>query len=383
MAEPTVNPPDPITADPAPTPEPVVVEDIRSPFDVQAAEEETAILEGLKAEGFTAPGVDIPDDVTVDPPEPKLEPVALVDPAPAPAPVVDPAPEPVVEDKKRTSQEWKLYRQANKDRKAAEATAAAETARRQALEADLARRAAADPDYLDPEQPAIDDPLTKMQKDLKELNDRQARQEQQAQADRLASEHQAELRKQEEDFTRDNPDYRKAMTFLIDSRKAEYEAMGLIDHGANQWLINAEEQVKRFATEQGLDATNDDQLFDAARDLAFRTLVQQDRMAIIASAKSSKANVAERVYTIAKMRGYAPAPAPEPVPVVEAEAARGRVQAAMRQQASTTSLSALAPTKAIPETKQIKNREDVLSMTEKEIDYLDRTKPGWDKDIFT
>lgn len=292
-------------------------------------------------------------------------------------------------EKGRPTPRWKHIREANKARAAAEAKAQEEAQRAADLQAQLdAERLKQVDQWGEPLEP-IDDPLTKVNKQLETLTERLARQDAELAKQREADQKRAQLDevrnkvlRDEEAFKQQRPDYTQALEFLIESRRQEYEDMGVIDVGAEQWLVQHEDVVKRHALETGKDPADDSQLYDAARDLTFRLLIDRDRQALLEGSRALNTTVPERAYLLAERRGYKSQASAITSPTNNAETkAQERVRAAVQAQATSQSLSALQ-NGAAPRSREIKTREDVLKLTDKEIAELDQRQPGWDRTIF-
>ena len=115
---------------------------------------------------------------------------------------------------------------------------------------------------------------------------------------------QQELIAEESLFEKDHPDYRDAVMHLISKRTAEYERTGRLDNVATYWLSNHAELITRHALETGRDPEDEGQLWEAARDIGLRTLIDKDRHELVTSAKQAGRRVTQVVYELAKDFGY-------------------------------------------------------------------------------
>jgi hypothetical protein len=192
---------------------------------------------------------------------------------------------------------------------------------------------------------------------------------------------QQELIAEESLFERDHPDYRDAVMHLISKRTAEYERTGRLDNVATYWLSNHADLITRHALETGRDPEDEGQLWDAARDIGLRTLIDKDRHELVTSAKQAGRRVTQVVYELAKDFGYqgkAKEPAAPPV-VAPEKAAQARVAQAIKQKAVTQSLAGMQTSGAAIERKL--TRDQFLKMTDEEQDRLvaelDEKDPGW------
>jgi hypothetical protein len=132
----------------------------------------------------------------------------------------------------------------------------------------------------------------------------------------------------------------------------------------------------------GKDASEDGALEDAAKDIAFRVLIDRERQSFIENCRQSGRSVARAVYELAELRGYHRAeekPKETPVPAQE------RVQRAKQQQAVTQSLSAMQTGGGVAQRK-VTTRQQLLDMDPAELDAyvleMDQKNPNWDKELF-
>lgn len=294
---------------------------------------------------------------------------------------------PPAEEKKERPKRWKELREAKRAKKVAEEKAAQEAALRQQLEAELAAKQPKVDEFGNPIE-EIKDPLSEtnekienLQKQLAELNKQKEIEARVREMESLSK----EVEREEQVFkTSKAPDYQDALNHLVDSRRNEYDRMGFLDQGAESWLVEHPEIVERQAREMGKDPSSDDDLYEAAREISFRILIDRERQALIQSCRTTGRSIPEVVYDLAKSRGYqtkAPAAPAAPAAPTQAEKAQDRVRAAMQAQAATKSLSAVQNNGA-PRAREIKSREDIMALTEAEILELDSKQPGWDKNIF-
>lgn len=377
MAEPT-----PVTpAEPAVKAESVEQPTFVHPLDMLDAQEsedivdpgQTTEAEALEPAPIT---LEVTPTETISP-----EPIEQIDVKP---PVVETKPDATEPEKPKRPQFWKQMREAKKSLAERER----EITQR---EAKLQEQPPVKPEpQLDefglPRESEIDDPLTKMGRDLeetkraqKELDARYTRQQDQLEQQRREQAIQERILQQERQFAATNPDYNAALSYLVQTREEEYDEMGMIDQQANQWLAHQEELVRRHAVETGKNPQDDDQLYEAARDIAARVLIDAERRRIIDACTTVGKSVPEAIYNLATRRGYK-APAAEIVKP-ETSTPQQKVRTAMATQAVTQSLSAVR-NNGVPQTRQIKTREDVMNLTDAEMLELDAKTPGWDKAIF-
>lgn len=360
------------------------------PLDVleqQAAPEMEALEKTAKGEAPETPPPEPPpapetppvETPPVDAPETPPVEVPPVEAAPETAP---PAAEPEKEKRKPRPGFWSQMREAEKRNKEERDRLAKE---REDLEAEKRRLAGVvDPDV------EIDDPLTKMGKELEDLKKRDEVRGKQVEqlhqttaAEREAERQRLAILDEVRDFEKAKPDYTQALEYLVTSRREELDDMGMIDAAAEKWLLQAPDVVKRAAAEIGMATETEDQLYEAAREIGFRVIIENERNLLVQGARTRAEKIPEVVYRAAVRRGYKSEAAAAPAaPVVSPEAqAKERVQAAMRSQAATQSLSAVGNGGA-PKGREIKTREDVLALTDVEIAKLDLEQPGWDRAIF-
>lgn len=366
------------------------------PLDLLGDEKEMAELERvLKQE---TPAVELSPTAEPETPDPVGDPPA--DPAPAKdMPAADPAADPAAKEAappvepaktdppkhKPRPQFWSQMREAQRKVKEDQERVAKE---REELEAEKRRLAG---DAVDPSE--LDDPLTKMERELAEIKARELERDQkfekitqQTAAQLEAERDQRAILDEVREFERTNPDYIDALNHLVESRREELDDLGVIDSAAEQWLLKYPDHVKRHATDIGKNPEAEDELYEAARDVAFKVLLDNERQLIIKGARTRNEKVPEVVYRNAVRRGYRPADAPAPAaaaptPAKAAEQARDRVRTAMQAQATTQSLSAVR-NGGVPKGREIKTKDDIMNLTEAEIMRLDQEQPGWDKAIF-
>ena len=192
-----------------------------------------------------------------------------------------------------------------------------------------------------------------------------------------------EIRGQEGAFSREHSDYPQAVQFLAERRLAQYDKVGRIDRGARWELQNRPEVVQRFAEETGRDPKDDDQLYEAARDLAGRVLINKDRLEVIQDCRETGRNIAESVYDLALDFGFKPPAATPAAPPAQAPA-KERVERAKEQEVHATSLSAMQGGGS-PHPETVTSRRQLLEMSPAEADAyirkMDAIDPFWDREL--
>lgn len=116
------------------------------------------------------------------------------------------------------------------------------------------------------------------ERELTELRNWKSAQDKQAEVRTNVTRIQELAQAHEAEFSKVNPDYNEAFTFLRSNRDAELQAMGYVDAGVRNQIIN------------------------------------NDALQIAAQALQTNRNAAEAVYNIAKARGWAGKVTPQPIP---------------------------------------------------------------------
>ena len=282
---------------------------------------------------------------------------------------VEPKPTPVTDDDKEArtkGRAFQLLRQREKELEEARA----ELARRQALEN---QREQKEPSF--DEQPA--DYL------LKEINATKA------ELARVKAEEQRRdyidgIKRQEEQFVRQKPDYYKATEYLIDKDIKQWERAGLSRLHTNQVLEAAKssdprfagykQQISRLQQDPGVIAYADQQGLlpeeAAAYVVARDTWLSTRRDMLAEGAKARGVTIAEVAYEEAVDRGWNGNPQDGGKADAAEQAARARVQQAREVSAATHSLSDSATAEAGPEVRVLKNRQQILDLDDETLDNL-------------
>lgn len=295
--------------------------------------------------------------------EPEVEAPAVEEPPLAAKPVEE-AP---VEDKraKDANYAWQQLRRLRREQKEAEAAAAAKPA-----PVAPAAPALAEEEFIDPIERAeraakeAQEIAKKAQEEVAKVREETAQQRQEREiTDKIA--------RQEAAFKATHPDYDEAMNFVIESRREQFDVMGKLDADADQWIAQRPDLVERHAQETGLNPDDYGDIRKAARDMAFRIAIHQERQQLIANCERTGRNVAESVYGLAKSLGRKDAAAaPETKPVVQPEvAAKERVakaKVAAEKRAPFSQKLAAMDTNPSPSPKQITTREELMRAPDKE-----------------
>jgi len=184
-----------------------------------------------------------------------------------------------------------------------------------------------------------------------------------------------EIVKQETAFKKDHPDYDEASDYLIEARREQFELMGKLDADAEAWMDKNPDLVERHAKETGLDPDDINDIRKAAKDIAFRVAVHNERQQLVAYCKQTGKNVAETVYNLAEKMGRKVA-APvvtEEKPATHQPTPKEKVQQAAvraeKQKPFTQSLAAIS-TNTAPAPKKITSRQELLKLPDAELDKL-------------
>jgi hypothetical protein len=218
---------------------------------------------------------------------------------------------------------------------------------------------------------------------------------QRAEIQRLRSEQAARdrfdaIRRQESEFETAHPDYRQAVGFLEQHEIKEWERSGIslaairqlrqaVDAGraGNPQaapIVNHIESlvqrpdVVRLAEKEGRDP-EDVAMYLVARD----TYLTGRRQMLWDAAEASGRNVAEIAYELAQGRGYRQADAAPAVDPQEA-AARARVEQAKAINQASQSLSEAGTTEGGGQARVIRNRQQILNLSDDELDQLIENK---------
>jgi ribosomal protein L12E/L44/L45/RPP1/RPP2 len=369
----------------------------KSPDFWAADEEDATILEQtLGAENLTTPDNEPPKEPehpseTPFSPERKAEDEKAVEEAKKeldakpteekPAEEVKPAP--VVEEKKPADDKdnfaWREARRLRRELKEAKEREAAAAAK-------AAEQKPADEISIDDL-----DPIERAQRDAadakrlaEEANKRADQAEKDAERRNQERDLVAKVQRQEAAFKATHPDYDEAMQYVVEARKEQLEIMGKLDADAEFWINTHPDLVERHAQETGLDHEKYADIKAAAKDIAFRVAVQQERNQLLAACERTGRNIPEAVYNLAAKMGHKAPAAAAPAAPTPQEAAKERVQKAkaseeLRQPFNQT-LAAMDNNHA-PLPKKISSRAELMRMPEDEMDKLiaenDEKNPGW------
>lgn len=333
-----------------------------------------------------------PDETTPPPateappitePPPAAETVEAAPPAAETVTPDEPDEEPPAEHKGKKRPSWKMVREEQNRAKDLEASLREERGLRLRTDqerADRDRRMEAlerEIQALKGEKPAEsvtvieDDPLTKVEKKLEEIDQRDSVRAQEMARQQIDT----RIRSQEQDFISSNPkgkNYRDALAFAINSEKKEMDVTGVTDTLATDIMRENPTAVRQYAISAGKNER------EAARELAYNVGVAARRDAILRGAFGSGKNVAEALVEFAEARGYRPeAPAaaspPPPPPARDPKEVKE----------ASTSLSAVGRTTPPPAVKVISTRRQLMELPDAEMQrYIfehDETDPGWDQ----
>lgn len=295
-----------------------------------------------------------------------------------PKPPVEPEPE----KEKRETKPWKQLKETERLRKQLEQENA--DLKRQLAEAEKHKETELQPD-------GFEDPLDKVREEFKtDLEETKAKVNQTA---RQLEEKAIfdEIVRQENDFSRDHPDYKAALDHLVESARTEWTYDGSISKLAKsilkgnraeleQWAIDnhkPEDKNSNFIDED----TGEVRFSDAAKEAAFRVLVNARRQSMVNNWRDEGRNVAQAAYEFAQARGFSVrAPAKEEAKKDESTPARDRVLRAKETEAAAASLSSMQD-RGDRRPEEIKKRSQILEMDDADaeayISKMDKENPGW------
>lgn len=189
---------------------------------------------------------------------------------------------------------------------------------------------------------------------------------------------------QEQAYEREHPDYRKALEYLEKDEVKEWELSGKAVADVNRLaqIVSAGRQgnaqakpyaehiealaaradIQELAEKEGR-TPEDVAIWLAARD----TYLTGRRQEVWYGAQASGKNVGQIAYEFAQKRGYIPASQQQPK---AEEKARAEVARAKEISAATESLSETATTEAGPGPKVVRNRSQILNLTDDELDAM-------------
>ena len=243
------------------------------------------------------------------------------------------------------------------------------------------------------QQPATDtavpdfntDPATNLLHRAETAEQRMARLEQEAQQTRQMLAQQQELsmvRAQEEAFQREHPDYPQAVQHLVNSELEEFR-MGPKQATVarlNQALMNGDQVIKQAVDQLSAAGMDED---SAIGTIAEQTYINSRAAQLREAARVMNKSVPELGYAFAQRRGWQPqaanASTPPPQTSAQAEAARARVRQAQQISRGSQSLSEMDTT--APRQERRPTREEVLAMSDSDIDAMFDADPagGWYK----
>ena len=282
---------------------------------------------------------------------------------------------------------WKEMRELKRANKERERELNEERLAREKVERDLEEeRARRRLEAGDIEEAELDDPLAKVNKDLEDIKAKQERTAQQLQETQALNQQrsvEAEIEREEERFRADHPDYHDAVDFLVQTQRDEFEETGILDAVTQEMLERSPEVV-----EQHMQSTGMDDEYEAAKDVSFRLMVNEQRKAFVAATRKGGRSVAQAAYNLAKKRGYqAQAPATEEETKPQAPkppTAKERVERAKKLEPATQSLSSMQ-NKGTPVPAQIRTRQQLLDLDPDEMDKyiveMDAKDPTWDRNL--
>jgi hypothetical protein len=298
----------------------------------------------------------------IPPAEPPVETTPETKPESAAAPPAKAEEQPPA---KRDGAAWKLLRQ--RERELEEARA--ELARRQALEN---KEPAKEPTFDDQPADYLKARIERTEAELARVRSEEQRR------DYIEG-----IKRQEESFVREKPDYYKATQYLIDKDIKQWQRAGLATVHTNQVLQAArsndprlagyKDQLKHLKEDAGVVAYAEKEGIDPEEAAAFviarDTWLTTRRDLLAEGAKAQGRSVAEVAYEEAVDRGWNGNPQDGKTPEQEA-AARARVQQAKEVSAATHSLSDSATADAAQEVRVLKSRQQVLDLDDATLDNL-------------
>lgn len=285
-------------------------------------------------------------------------------------------------EEKRETKPWKQLKETERLRKQLEQENA--ELKRQLAEAAKQKE-------IEPPPDDFEDPLDKVREEFKtDLEQTKAKVDQTArQLEEKAI--YDDIVRQENDFAREHPDYKAALDHLVESARTEWTYDGSISKLAKnilkgnraeleQWAIdnhNPDNKNSNFIDED----TGEVKFSDAAKEAAFRVLVNARRQAMVNNWRDEGRNVAQAAYEFAQARGFSVrAPAKEEEKKDEIAPARERVIRAKETEAATASLSSMQD-RGNRRPGEIKKRSQILDMDDNDreayIDKMDKENPGW------
>jgi len=197
---------------------------------------------------------------------------------------------------------WKQMRELQKANRELEATRLEERSQFEQMQRQLADEQTRRRAEMGEEEEEIEDPLTKVNKDIEALKQGQQQTREHLQSNQAVNQQRdlmTDIERQEESFTREHPDYNDACNYLAETEREEYEIAGILDSAAREMLERNPEII-----EQHMQATQMDDEYEAAKDVTYAILLNERRKAFVAAATRSGKNVPAAAYDLAKKRGY-------------------------------------------------------------------------------
>lgn len=193
-----------------------------------------------------------------------------------------------------------------------------------------------------------------------------------------------DIKRQEEQYVRQKPDYYKATEYLVEKDIKQWERAGLSKVHTNQVLQAAasndpryagyKQQIDRLIADPGVQSYAEQQGIDpdeaAAYVIARDTWLSNRRDALVEGAKAQGKSVAEIAYEEAVDRGWSANAKGASADEQKEAAARARVQQAKEVAAATHSLSESASAEAGPEVRVLKNRQQIIDLDDETLDNL-------------
>lgn len=313
----------------------------------------------------------------------KVEDAPAIDETPPPAETETKTPEQVAAEKKAATETpppaepgekkdvksptWKALREA--DRLAKENARIAEEAKRRADLAEKELRILKGEDDEEPRTPESKTDETELDTDKRIAKLEQERE--QEKAEKAAKDLVDEIKKDEEDFAKDNPDYHEALTFLAETERKEYEVAGILDRNAADIMVNRPDLVEQVANARGMTEEQ------AAKEIAFHSILTARRQFLIGQSRAAGKRISEVAYSIAQSRGFKSTKSAEAEKEKAAADAKARVEQAKKLEPATKSLSNMAPAGSRPKDWRPQTRAEALELSEEQIDALDREDPNW------
>lgn len=230
---------------------------------------------------------------------------------------------------------------------------------------------------IDDELPDDTDELEKYKGDLEETKRQVALTQEQIRLQTVKN----EIDLQERDFQKDHPDYRAALDYLVESARTEWTHDGSINRMARTILQKDRANLETWAVDQGfIDDEGNVKYQEAAKECAFRIMVNTRRSEMVNNWREEGLNVAEQAYKFAGARGFTAQRQPAPGTKTEENPSRDRVLRAKETQAASASLSDMQ-TGGTKQPGEITRRQQILDMSHDEqaayIAKMDKEDEDW------